>query len=142
MFKIYGACYREEFASMTVTDIDDRDFVIMTVSKLKMNKKHVLATLGFYKRHIMLCPINVPYRLCFLQERENALVIQLVGNKTFGNISKIIATFFLLLNSEKYIIPIFRRTSANLLTDNLYYFHWKTTSVAESCLEIPLNRKI
>lgn len=156
---IFGACRRNELASLTVDDFEDTNQnVLITIRCTKNNKSRSFVipkegipfnAYGLYKKYADMRPINLENRRFLIGYRNGKCVRQVVGYHTIGNVAKKIAMYLKLENAELYTGHAFRRSSATMLVDNggdllsvKELGGWKSSAVAETYIEKSISKRM
>lgn len=161
IFGIAGACRRDELVKLEVSDVEEKDSVIIvTISDTKTHKTRIftitnngtgsssLDYLKLCRQYFSLRPKNPTTNRLFINYRSGACTNQPVGMNTIAKIPSEIAHFLGLPEPARYTGHCFRRTSATLLvngggniTQLKRHGGWKSTSVAEGYIDDSLTTK-
>ncbi|XP_074030226.1 uncharacterized protein [Leptinotarsa decemlineata] len=145
----FGGCRSQELLNMKISDIEDRDSVMVVnvrESKTGVSKKFTVvdekefSALPLLRLYMSLRPKGI--ERFFLSFRQNKCTSQPIGKNMFGKIPSKIAMYLGLPNSSSYTGHCLRRTSATALanagatmTNLKRYGGWKSSTVAEGYLE-------
>ncbi|XP_074025424.1 uncharacterized protein [Leptinotarsa decemlineata] len=138
----FGGCRSQELLNLKISDIEDRDSVIVVnvpESKTGVSKKFTVvdekgfSALPLLRLYMSLRPKDIERFFC---------TSQLIGKNMFGKIPSKIAMYLGLPNSSSYTGHCLRRTSATALanagatmTNLKKHGGWKISTVAEGYLE-------
>nr|XP_023029625.1 uncharacterized protein LOC111517651 [Leptinotarsa decemlineata] len=145
----FGGCRSQELLNMNISDIEDRDSVMVVnvpKSKTGVSKKFTVvdekefSALPLLRLYMSLRPKGI--ERFFLSFRQNKCTSQPIGKNMFGKIPSKIAMYLGLPNSSSYTRHCLRRTSATALanagatmTNLKRHGGWKSSTVAEGYLE-------
>ncbi|XP_074034709.1 uncharacterized protein [Leptinotarsa decemlineata] len=145
----FGGCRSQELFNMKISDIEDRDSVMVVnvpESKTGVSKKFTVvdekefSALPLLRLYMSLRPKGI--ERFFLSFRQNKCTSQPIGKNMFGKIPSKIAMYLGLPNSSSYTGHCLRRTSATALanagatmTNLKRHGGWKSSTVAEGYLE-------
>ncbi|XP_074034359.1 uncharacterized protein [Leptinotarsa decemlineata] len=127
----FGGCRSQELLNMKISDIEDRDSVMVVnvpESKTGVSKKFTVVDEKEFSALLLL--------------RQNKCTSQPIGKNMFGKIPSKMAMYLGLPNSSSYTGHCLRRTSATALanagatmTNLKRHGGWKSSTVAEGYLE-------
>uniref|UniRef100_V5I8C6 Tyr recombinase domain-containing protein n=2 Tax=Anoplophora glabripennis TaxID=217634 RepID=V5I8C6_ANOGL len=145
----FGGCRSQELLNMKISDIEDRDSVMVVnvpESKTGVSKKFTIvdekefSALPLLRLYMSLRPKGI--ERFFLRFRQNKCTSQPIGKNMFGKIPSKIAMYLGLPNPSSYTGHCLRRTSATALanagatmTNLKRHGGWKSSTVAEGYLE-------
>ncbi|XP_064215658.1 uncharacterized protein LOC135265239 [Tribolium castaneum] len=152
---ISGALRREELVKMKLTDIEDKQSVLIV--KVPDTKTHCeriftvsnLENIEIVRKYRALRPPRATSDRLFLKYTNGKCVNQNVGINKIGEIPSLIAKWLNKDEPKKYTGHCFRRSSATLLANAggdlisiKRHGGWRSSTVAESYIEDSLNNKI
>ncbi|XP_023310451.1 uncharacterized protein LOC111691604 [Anoplophora glabripennis] len=120
----FGGCRSQELLNMKISDIEDRDSVMVVnvpESKTGVSKKFTIvdekefSALPLLRLYMSLRPKGI--ERFFLRFRQNKCTSQLIGKNMFGKIPSKIAMYLGLPNPSSYTGHCLRRTSATALAN-------------------------
>nr|XP_023029865.1 uncharacterized protein LOC111517819 [Leptinotarsa decemlineata] len=142
----FGGCRSQELLNMKISDIEDRDSVMVVnvpESKTGVSKKFTVvefSALPLLRLYMSLRPKGI--ERFFLSFRQNKCTSQPIGKNMFGKIPSKIAMYLGLPNSSSYTGHCLRRTSSTApanagatMTNSKRHEVWKSSTVAEGYLE-------
>ncbi|KAJ8964256.1 hypothetical protein NQ317_004834 [Molorchus minor] len=141
---IAGACRTNELVNLTVDDIEDVGFSLIT----KIPRIFVVTDVGnmleLFRKYLSLRPPHVKHKRLFCTtKQENP-----VGKNTMGKIPSVVASYLKLPDVACYTGHCLRRSSATLLADAgvdittiKRYAGSKSTTVAEGYVENSIENK-
>ncbi len=151
----FGGCRTQELLNMKLSDIEDRDKVMVVSipdSKTGIPRKFTIVdedefiALTLLKFYMSLRPKGIGR--FFLNYRQNRCTSQPIGKNTFGKIPSKIASYLKLPDPSSFTGHCLRRTSATALADagatmtNLKrHGGWKSSTVAEGYLADSIELK-
>lgn len=159
IFGIHGATRSDELYKLMISNVDDRQSVIVVSifdTKTKQDrsfavtdKENQISFLDIIRKYIALRPSTVTHNKFFVNYRHQKCTCQPVGINTIYKTPSKIAEFLKLPNPAMYTGHCFRRTSATLLANrgaDLVKIKrlggWKSSSVAETYIEQSLQTQI
>jgi integrase len=155
ILRISGACRREEPVKMTITDVEDKDsLLIVKVPDSKTHCERVftvsnLESINIFRKYRALRLSHASGDRLFLKYANGKCINQNVGINKIGEMPSLIAMRLLKDEPKKYTGHCFRRSSATLLANAggdiisiKRHGGWKSTTVAESYIEHSINNKI
>lgn len=156
VFALHGCCRCAELCHLLCTDIvDTGSIAVVTLSNTKNKKQRTFTvtsecnSYNFFKKYYALRPTNATNGRFFLFYSKGKCTCQPVEIQSFSQMSKKIAEFLQLPDSNLYTGHCMRRTSATLLADSganisMLKRHggWKSASIAEGYVDDSMQNKI